>query len=75
MDTREYAIVDLAKIKLENPNLKKISIFSNSKDVFISLTREDIADIDHIKIRKFNEKYFAKIESNDSRQKTIVLNF
>ena len=75
MDTREYGIVDLAKIKSENPNLTKISIFSNSKDVFISLTKNEIAELDHIKVRKFNEQYFVKIETSDSRLKTIILNF
>lgn len=75
MDTREYAIVDLAKIKEENPNLMRISIFSNSKDVYISLSKNEIAELDQIKVRKFNEQYFAKIETSDSKLKTIILNF
>lgn len=74
LDTREYAYIDLNKIKDENPGIQRISIFSNSNSAYISFSRSEMEGVDRVKIRKFNEKYFASIDFGE-RMKTIELKF
>ena len=50
LDTREYAYIDLKKLKDENPGAERISIFSNSNSAYISLSRSEMEGLDRIKI-------------------------
>lgn len=73
LDSREYGTINLKKLKDNYPNASQFEFFSETKSVFMSFTKEELAKRDSIQIRKFKEKYFANIVTKGKSTTIIFL--